>query len=430
MDDSYISQPDPTKGKILKWLIALLLVRAKNPIRLTAFLSLHPVIRDSLFAWVKNHTKSKHQGTVDRRTRKLANFVSVGILFLAISNNTQIPKDYLLIYLYMAYLGQLHPPTSKITVSPTINKALNINGIRKNPAVRRLYANKHLLIFPVIFGQLLSNYLTPTKFKLNHKYLSSSIKNYIFNPIWKNFRMGASYQRVHWLGLFSVYLQHNLVLCGCYIVSSFKARIWDKYYDSHGYFNSGSPSLSLLWKRLLIYSAHKGNSMSNFIYGPNLISMLLLSLTAPALTLVPFLRKVYFRNIKSFIKNYIKTIGFVATLATVSFSSIFSIPAFGHQPFPGESGNIRKISSDFYDEVNLYLFKLIILSKWRILKENHPWFTLVNVANWERIESLLLCYGVWQLMNLNDYVRQNPLQKECQKLEKEPLIRAINSVME
>lgn len=429
MDDSYINQPpDPTKGKIVKWLLTLLLVRAKNPIRLTAFLSLHPLIRDLLFTWIRNYSKGKHQGTVDRRTKKLSNFMSSSILFLAICNNQQIPKDYLLIYLYMAYFVQLHPPTSRINLSPTLTKAIGLDSIKKNAFVRKLYSRKHLLIFPVIFAQLLSNYLTPTRFKLNHKYLSSSIKNYIFNPIWKNFTLGANYQRVHWLGLFSVYVKHNVLLFAFFFASSFKTRFLNQWYNE--FEETSRHRVSHLIKKLLIYAAHRANSMSNFIYGPNLLSMLLLSLTAPALTRVNFLRDVYLRNTKSFIKAYIKTIAFVASLTTLGLSSILSIPAYGHSFQPDENLNIREISPHFYNELNLYLFKLMILSKWRILKNNHPWFKHVKVANWDRLESLILCYGVWTLMNLNDYVRHYPLQKECQTLEKEPLIRAINSIME
>ncbi|PSK35620.1 hypothetical protein C7M61_004409 [Candidozyma pseudohaemuli] len=429
MDDSYLyAPPNPSVGKLVKWILVLLLLRAKNPIRLTAFLSLNPTIRSVINDWLRDHTRLKDPETVDRRSRKLANLVSVGILFLAVANNPQIPKDYWLIYFYTAYFGELNPPSSRITVYPTLSKATGIDKLKKKSWVRYLYTRKHYIIYPVIFGQLLSNYLTPTRYKLNHKYLSASIKNYILNPIWVNYRLGVNSQLVHWVGLLQAYVKHNVVLFGIYALLSFKNRVIDTYYETTNGALDFSRIKNLL-RHYLIFVGHKANAMANFIYGPNLVAMFLLSLTAPMLTRVGFLRDIYFGNMKTFVKNYIKSIGFVSAFATMSLRSLRLIQDYGYQRLPGDPRNIRQISTNFYNSLNSYLLRLIILSKWRIVKENHRWFSIINIANWDRIEAFILCYGVWNLMNLNDYILKHPLQKECQRLEKESLIRAVNRIM-
>ncbi|PVH15283.1 uncharacterized protein CXQ87_003121 [Candidozyma duobushaemuli] len=422
MDDSYLyAPPNPSVGKSVKWILVLLLLRAKNPIRLTAFLSLNPTIRSVINDWLRDHTRLKDPETVDRRARKLANLVSVGILFSAVANNPQIPKDYWSIYFYTAYFGELNPPSSRITVYPTLSKATGIDKMKKKSWVRYVYTRKHYVIYPVIFGQLLSNYLTPTRYKLNHKYLSASIKNYILNPIWVNYRLGVNSQSVHWVGLLQAYVKHNVVLFGIYALLSFKNRVIDTYYEAtNGAFDFSR--IKILLRHYLIFVGHKANAMANFIYGPNLVAMFLLSLTAPMLTRVGFLRDIYFGNMKTFVKNYIKSIGFVSAFATMSLG--LRLPETTWRP-----QNIRQISTGFYDSLNSYLLRLIILSKWRIVKENHRWFSIINIPNWDRIEAFILCYGVWNLMNLNDYILKHPLQKECQRLEKESLIRAVNRIM-
>lgn len=429
MDDSYLyAPPNPSVGKLVKWILVLLLLRAKNPIRLTAFLSLNPTIRSVINDWLRDHTRLKDPETVDRRARKLANLVSVGILFLAVANNPQIPKDYWLIYFYTAYFGELNPPSSRITVYPTLSKATGVDKLKKKSWVRYLYTRKHYVIYPVIFGQLLSNYLTPTRYKLNHKYLSASIKNYILNPIWVNYRLGVNSQLVHWVGLLQAYIKHNVALFGIYSLLSFKNRVIDTYYEAtNGAFDLSR--IKIILRHYIIFVGHKANAMANFIYGPNLVAMFLLSLTAPMLTRVGFLRNIYFGNMKTFVKNYIKSIGFVSAFATMSLGSLKLIQDYGYQRQPGDPKNIRQISTDFYNSLNSYLLRLIILSKWRIVKENHRWFSIINIANWDRIEAFILCYGVWNLMNLNDYILKHPLQKECQRLEKESLIRAVNRIM-
>lgn len=430
MDDSYLyTPPNPSVGKLIRWIVILLLLRVRNPLRLTAFLSLNPTIRNLISNWLKEHSRLKDPETVDRRARKLANLATVGFLFLAVVNNDQIPKDYWLIYFYSAYYGDLNPPSSRITVYPTLSKAIKFDKIKKNSWVRYLYVRKHYIIFPLIFGQLLSNYLTPTRYKLNHRYLSASIKNYIFNPIWVNYRLGVNSQQVHWAGLLQSYIKHNVVLAGVYGALLFKKQLLDRYYEVSNNIFGYDTSIKEIVYRYLALVGHKANAMANFIYGPNLISMFLLSLTAPLLTRVGFVRNVYLSDIKSFIKNYIKAIGFIAAFATMCTESQQLIPSYGFPWVYGDPRSVRSISTQFYDGLNSYLARLIILSKWRILKDNHRWFSLINIANWDRIESVVLCYGVWNLMNLNDYVRKHPYQRECQRLENDSLIRAVDRIM-
>lgn len=430
MDDSYLyTPPDPSVGKGIKWLLALLVLRVQKPVQLAAFFSLNPMLRDHLTSWLRARTKSKDQATVARRAHKLANLVSVGFLYSAVSGNANIPKDYLLIYIYMKYYGTLNPPSSKIRVSPTMSKWCKVDHY--NEHVRRLYAHKHLVIFPLIFGQILSNYLTPTRRKLNQRYLLSSIKTRILDPVWINFHMGVKSQSVNWLGLVKSYAKHNLWLAAFFAVKVAKSRLVDHYYElKHGVYQGAGGAKGIV-KNYLVYVFHKANVMANFIYGPNLLSMLLIALTAPLLTRVAPVRAFYMANLKQFVKNYVKGIGFVAAFAALSLNNIDLIPSIGYTPLKQEP-NVRTISTSFLDDLNIYLFRLIVLSKWRITKENHPWFTVLNLGSWQRLESVVMCYGVWKLMNLNDYIKRNRYSgdhKECARLEGESLIKAIDRIM-
>lgn len=430
MDDSYIlTPPDPSVSRAIKWLMALLALRVPKAPQWAAFLALNPTIRRHLSEWIRANSKYKDPETVDRRARKLANFVSVSFLYSAVAGNPRIPKDYLLIYIYMTYYGTLNPPSSRIVVSPTTSHYFKVHSYSQ--WVRQLYAKKHFIIFPVIFGQILSNYITPTRYKLNQRYLSSSIKLRILDPIWINFLLGVNSQSISWLGLLLSYARHNALLFAFFAATSAKSRLIDHYYEfKHGYRQRGG--VRQIVTNYITFVIHKANAMTNFIYGPNLIAMLLLSLTAPLLTRISLVRRVYLGNMKQFVKNYMKVVGFAAAFATLQLNSMQFIPSWGYHLLGKDTVNIRKISTEFLDSLNIYLFRLIVLSKWRITKENHPWFTVLNVGTWQRIELVIMTYGVWKLMNLNDWVKKNnhgSTRKECERLESENFIKAIDRIM-
>lgn len=435
MDDSYLYTPsDPGPKRAILCFVFFLLVKAKKPVQWSAFLSLNPSIRSLLKAWIR--PKHKDPETVDRRVRKLSNLISVSFLYSAVSNNVRIPKDYLLIYMFMTYYGELNPPSSKVVVSPTTGKYFKVSAYKTDSLVRKLYEKKHFIIYPLIFGQMLSNYLTPTRYKLNQKYLSSSIKSQIFNPIWINFSMGVNSQLLNWFGLLKSYLKHNAILFAYFAATTFKDRLLAHYYELKSGSYIGYGGIKEIVRNYLSYALNKANAMANFIYGPNILSMLLLSLTAPMLTKCSIIRKAYLSNVKLVMKYYIKILGFVAAFSTMTVNAMDFIPSIGYHALetdkPAEPSNIRTLTSSFMDAVNMYLFRLIILSKWRIAKENHPWFTILKVGTWERIESLAICYQVWKLMNLNDFISKNKYgraSEECDRLALVPLMKAIDKLM-
>lgn len=427
MDDSYLYTPsDPGPRRAILWVVLLTLLKVKRPALWSAFLSLNPTIRNVFTHWIRARLKDTE--TVNRRVRKLSNLLSVSFLYSAVAGNTRIPKDYILIYIYVTYYGELNPPSSRVVVSPTSAKYFKIQSYNVDSWVRWMYNRKHYIIYPAIFGQLLSNYLTPTRYKLNQRYLLSSIKSYVFNPIWINFSMGVNTHKVNWLGLAKSYVRHNAYLLVYFVTTSFKRNFLVPYYDLQSGDRSGD--LRDIISSYLAYAAHKANSMANFLYGPNLILMILLALTSPILTRAA-MRSFFLSNVKLATKTYIKIIGFVSAVTTMLANTMDFVPCVGYRGTKAE-GNIRRLSTLFMDALNMYLFRLIVLSKWRIVKENHPWFTLLKVGSWERIEAVVMCYGVWKLMNLNDYVWKNRYgtdSDECNRLARVPLMRGIDRLM-
>lgn len=433
MDDSYLYEPsNPGPARLVKWVVLLLLFKVKKPILWSVFLSLNSTFRSLLTQWIR--PKLKDPETVDRRVRKLSNLLSVGFLYSAVASNVRIPKDYLLLYIYMTYHVELNPPTSNIVVSPTTTKYFKVSSYKKDLWVRKLYNKKHFFIYLFLFGQLLSNYLTPTKYKLNQKYLSSSIKSQIFNPIWINFSLGVNSKSLNWLGLLKAYAKQNLMLAAVYGAISFKMHFIARYIElQHGVYR-GTGGLREIIRNYVSYVLNSANEIANFIFTQNILAMSLIALTAPMLTRFSAVRTNYLSDFKLFMKNYIKVVGFVSAFATMTANSMDLIPSFGYHNIGGngEPSNIRRLSDTFMEALNMYLFRLIVLSKWRILKENHPWFSILKIGSWERIESLIMCFGVWKLMNLNDYISKNrsgPQAKECNEIALVSLMRAINKLM-
>lgn len=432
-----LSKIDPSIKKAIKVLVVLLALKVQKPLSLTAFLALNPLIKKYFSKLFDSLGGTESQKQEHRATAfKLSNIVSCILLYHGVTGNIKIPKDYLSIYLWMNYLGILNKPSDKeIIVHPGYSRYFKIDNY-DSKWIHKLYEHKEMLIYPLIFGQILSNYLTPTRFKLNQRYLSSSIKSRILNPIWINFTLGNSGPSFNWKGLLSTYVKQNFVLFGIMLAISFKKRFLDLYYElklgvTDASDEKSSSSIPKIVKNYLAFAFHTANSITNFIYIPNLISIALLALTSSVLK-SNILRPYYAKNTKIIFKTYIKSIGFIAALIGVLVNYKSSIPAFGYDYNPkldGDKKDIRIISKSALDAVNLYLIRLIILSKWRITKENHPVFTKVKLNTWDKLESITFAWGFLKVMNLNDFIKQNPFTSDYSRLKKETLIKIADRVM-
>ncbi|GEQ71180.1 hypothetical protein JCM33374_g4861 [Metschnikowia sp. JCM 33374] len=161
------------------------------------------------------------------------------------------------------------------------------------------------------------------------------------------------------------------------------------------------------------------------------------------------LRKVYLNNQKTVLKLYMRAIGSAAGLSAMLLSLIDFNPnilfrgSTSHQKVPQkppqkvppttiDPSEGRDLEPGFYNTINKYLLQLVVLSKWRMLKENHPWFTLLKVGTWRRMETAVMCYLVWKLMNLNDYIYKNASglgNKQILHLRHNPWIKAVDRIM-
>lgn len=433
---------DPSIQKWAKWVLILLLARIPKPLQWSSFLSLNPFIRRIVTMNYELIAKKTQSENVKKHIAKVSNIATCCFLYFAVADNAKIPKDYLSIYILLNYIVNLNPPSAGNISLSRFSRFTKIDTYSKT--LGTLYSNKEYVIYPMIFGQILSNYLTPTRYKLNQRYLSGYLKTMILNPIWINFSLGVKSHRINWLGLIMTYVQHNAMAYLFFGLMSFKSRFLDHFYElKHGIFLNGEAgtTISGIVKNYLTYAGHRANSLINFIYLPNLISMLLISLTSPLLVYLrnpshPATNRWYLSHVKLFFKSYTKVIGFVAGIVTLYINSANFIPDYGYKlevsDDTTESTNIRHISKGFINNLSSYLFRLILLSKWRVVKENHPQFRLLKLKSWNRLEAVLMCIGVFKLMNLNDFLARNvhgEQRKKCEKIQQEPLPRLINKVM-
>lgn len=412
MKNIHILLQHTSVSRWVKWVVVLLAARRPNAVVLASFLALNRLINDSVSVASGDVISQDH---VD----KTSNAASSALLYWATAGQPTVPKDYLSVYLWMTYL-KVNSPSTPVFISRW-SKYFKVDHYRSHPAVRRAYANKHFVVFPVIFGQILSNYLTPTRYKLNHKYLSSSIKKYILNPIWINYSLGANYHTVNWLGMAKYYLYVNMVISGFVAVTAFKSKLLDVYHDLQRNSLDTITNLKQYVKNYWWYVFHKSNAYTNFIFAPNLLAMVLISLTSP------LVRYAHGTQKKTTIKLYTKIVGFVAAFVTIYANSSSLIPDFYYNRKPDEDSP-RTISKSFLDGLNMYVFRLIVLSKWRIVKENHPRFTAVGANTWDKLETIAMCAGVWQLMNLNSAIRDRH-DAVSDKIRNDGLMKGINRIM-
>lgn len=420
---------NPAIPKWIKWGIIFKVLRIKNSFYWTNFVTLNKPIKNLLI-----QNSNTNDPNIHRRLSKCANAISCVFLYCATVNSKLIPKDYLLIYLLINYVGKLNPPSNtKILVSPKYSQYLKTSNYQ--PWLNQLYEKKHFFIFPAIVAQILSNYLTPTKYKLNQRYLSSLLKKYILNPIWINYKLGINYNRVNWISLFRTYCFQNVVLMFAMGLYFFKSKLLDRLYEiKHN--KDEKKDYNTIIQDYFAYVTHKSNSFINLIFGVNLISILLISLTSPVFraltpkttTNMNWIQLLYVNHLKLFFKSYTKIIGFAAGLITLCLNSINLIPSWGYSGHE----SIREIKPAVFNSINLYLFRLILLSKWRIIKFKHPLFTKVTRGNWNKLETVLMSFAIWKIMNLNDFLNSTAkanIEYERKELLANPMVKLVNYIM-
>ncbi|KAI3402737.2 hypothetical protein KGF56_004411 [Candida oxycetoniae] len=454
----------PSSQSWIKWALLFMVFRVKNPIQWANFLSLNKPIRQILYHYKTQlmkllRVKQQNRNEFQLLLKKFSNFVTCTFLYKATLDNYSVPKDYFIVDFFSNYYGQLNPPSkSQILVEPKVSKYVKLSTYKKcryYKQLRSIYENKEFVIFPLLYAQILSNYLTPTKYKLNQRYLSSFIKKNFLNPIWINFTLGRKYYRIDWFNLLVTYLLQNFVLGVVIAGYNFKEMLLDKLYEiKHG--KRSADSQSSILRNYLIYCLHRSNSILNFIYCPNLLSILLIILTAPIFKLLnPLsgqmslntLQSYYLKNSKTFFKTYTKLIGFTAGFVTICLNALILIPDIGYDNIDSTSGGgggdddddytdfnqnsinpVRSLSKEFLNSLNLYLFRVILLSKWRITKENLPLFQKVKMSTYNRIETILMCFGFFKFMNLNDFIN-GKRAVETDRISNDNMIKMAQFVM-
>ena len=396
-----LADVDPAIQKWAKYVLVLLICQVPRPFSWSSFLTLNPAIRRILRKDADGDFIAKWCNPA-ATISSLSNAITCAFLYRASVNNARIAKDYMLIYLLLTYVER-NSPSTEIYVS-RFSKYRKLSHY-DSPTLKKLYENKELIIFPALFGQLLSNYLTPTRLGLNRKYQSQLIRSRILDPIWSNFSLGVRFHYVNWGGLLHRYLIHNAILAAFFLLTTFKTKFLDLYYKVK--YDMSEELVSHITKQYLLHASHMANSWTNFMYFPNLTSMLLISLSAPLMKL---------SKLKLLLKTYMKSIGFTAAFVTLIANSMDFIPDWGITK-GGE--NIRHLSKQSIDKVNDYIFQILILSKWRILKENHRLFRGVN---WSRIEAAVMSVGVYKLMSLNECTSDDDVKSD-------PLVNAVGHIM-
>lgn len=421
---------DPSIPKWFKYVSILLLARVPKASLWASFISLNPLIRKFLFqdTLVARMKKNKSLAEVKQQLFKISNAVTCTFLYYATVENAKIPKDYCIIYLWMSFFGELNSPKSseliqedmadmtesKIEVS--VKKPHPLFSIPSLSSLTKLYDNKEYVIYPAIYAQILSNYLTPTRYKLNHKYLSGSIKKYALNPIWINYSLSSTTISLNISHLVRNYILHNLAIVLLMGIVHFKDKLLNEYYKVQ--FQLVDRTKGDVIKLYLKFIWTKSNSLVNLIYLPNIIAMAGISLTSGVLTS---------NQSKFFLKSYMKFIGFTGAFATLYLNGLLPDKTQVEGADVGvEEANPRKLTKPFFNGVNLYLFRLILLAKWRILKENHPLFKSLSMSTWNKIETLMLSVGVYKVMGLNDFIRDNLQYARVREMRDHSLIKMIN----
>lgn len=336
-------------------------LKSKRALSWSAFLTLHPLIKNLL-----KQISTDHSAT-------LSNIVSSVLLYVA-SKDSVLPKDYVSLYVWLGFfLIKAKQKISQIKQNESQrskgSQSFVSKVIRKYESLPVTSATFSKVAFLAIFAQLLSHYLANPK-SLNNLYINDTVRNRFFNPVWINYAAKGSSHHLDWKKVLATYAKTNALLIAVFGAVSFK--LFKEKWDQKKYGVYLSVTERFTYKQILInwwnYSSAKGNSIANLIVVPNLISIILLSLTSSPGSI---------RSVSKFSVGYNKLIGFILALIAVSINS--------------------EIDPKIFGAINLYLFRLILLSKWRIIKTQR-----LALPNWNTIETLVMSFGVFQIMKLKD----------------------------
>ncbi|KAG5418973.1 hypothetical protein I9W82_003692 [Candida metapsilosis] len=400
----------PSLHSWIKWVIILHIVRLQNPIQWANFLSLNKPIREllSYYQGTLSKLRSSHNKPSSCTLNKLTNFVTCVFLYFASVDMDQFPKDYALVSLLSVYHGELNPPSkSQILVSDSLSKPFKLSTYKSSRVyspLMKIYQNKEYIIFPIF--------------------------------------------RINWKNLSRNYLLHNVVIAALVAGYSFKERILDRFYAIK-YGHGKADSEASIFQNFAAYVFHKSNSITNLIYIPNLISIALIIASSPVFSILgskryPDLHRLYVLNQKSVFKTYTKVIGLIAGVIAIKLNYMQLVPDWGfnkkveaemtttgynvvYDEDVDEIPPARLLSKQFYNDLNMYLFKLVVLSKWRILKTYHPLFSKVQLPLWNKLETLLMCFGFLKMMNLNDYINEHKTP-ETERISRDSMIKMARFV--
>lgn len=344
---------------------ALHALKAKRPFLWAAFLALHPAIKASLSALVLSGECSD----------TASNGIS-SILLYAASVDSVLPKDYVLVYIWMSYVimwGSKKAKKLKEEQAQKIKgKADTILGcaLKKYESLNLTSQTFNKLAFSAIFAQLISHYLSHGS-NHNNKHLADFVRTKVFNPVWLHYSVVSRTHSLQWKAILKSYVKANLLLLAisaAFTYKGFKEKLDQK--KNGIYLNlTERPTTYELVMKWLKGAAINARSIINLIYLPNILSMILFFYTLPIGSIVG--------SKEPTLQNYTKLIGFILSYIAVTFN------------YP--------VNPKIFGAINLYLFRLIVLSKWRITKE-----TRLPLPYWHKLEAIAMSFGVFTFMNLKN----------------------------
>lgn len=349
---------------------ALHALKAKRPWLWAAFLALHPVIRGGL-----HELSSQGSSTA-------ANAISLVLLYRA-ALDSAIPKDYVSLYFWLLYIFMWGKrklmPAIPARSSPLESLKLTIRDFNaKLPPQTWLK-----LGFAAVFGQLLSHYLAHPASTAN-VFLNDTVRTRIFNPVWLHHTAVAALVpllslRVHTVltrGIVRTYIRHNAFLFAVFAAILFsKAKaLYDQKRNGIYLDTDKRPTTQQIVAGWLKGSIARANSVANLVLGPSVLSMILLTLTTPALLVRASHAS---RKRTKLLHNYVKLVGFVLALATVCAN--------------------HTQDSKILGAFTLYLFRLIVLSNWRVAKASY-----LKISSWNALETAAMSAGVFTFLQLKD----------------------------
>ncbi|CAK7903311.1 hypothetical protein CAAN1_07S06854 [[Candida] anglica] len=366
---------------------ALAKLKARRPILWAAFLTLHPAIKAVI------STLSGSGGPCQNR---VSNAASAILLYLA-SHDSVVPKDYISLYFWMSYIlgwADNHKSNALREKSPNgeplvptvkaVAANANVNEVNATTEEISTKLKDHVIFtrqslskiaYATIFGQLLSQYLSPTHF-MGKKHLNGTVKSRLFDPVW--FQRTKCGQSLNWKSVGKNYLAYNIVLATVFALAKFRSVKEKVDRQRSGIFlspNEDRTPSSDIWKSFARSVVERANTLTNLVFVPNLIAIGLVSLSGVSL---PFPDSRNFPR-----KWFVKLVGFSSVLLSFLLNS-----------FEPES---LQLDPTTLSVVTMYLFRLVLLSKWRTAKD-----IVLKGPNWNVIETALMSYGVYTYMNKQD----------------------------